>query len=214
MLDAQELALKLHNVLSQTSDKDGAPTKVSEYTKAYAKGVVASLKSAVVTNAPGTIVGVCAPGSPLSAGAGIAGLVVALPVQMLAETVKTFPPGSTVMLTQENIAIITYISTALAVFSPGSITGTCTNTAESPGPLLNGAGSGGKLTIINGIGAYAAVSAAIGPLGPSALLHYNTLINYILDKAEVTYSTGSVVGICPSGGGPLGAGAGVGGTIT
>lgn len=214
MLSETELAHKLHNCLSQTSDGYGKPTSVSTETQSYASGIIAALKAAVVSNAPGTISGVCAPGSPLSGGFGVGGLIVMTPAPMIAKTTGGFPGLSQPLLSKENVAIVTYLATGLVSFAAGNITGQCTNTAESPGPLTNGAGSGGKIIGITGAAAMAAVIAATGFNGPDMIKHYTALVDYIKDKAEVTYASGSVVGVCPSGGGPLGAGAGTGGTIS
>lgn len=214
MLDAVELANKLHGNIIPKIGADGAPLPVSTESQTYAAGVIAALKSAIVSNLPGTINGITAPGSPLSAGSGIGGLIVMTPAPMIAVTTGGFNPLSGPDLLKENTAIVTYIATGLVTFAPGNITGQCTSSPTSPGPLANGAGTGGKITALTGAGAFAAVFAALGFLGPDALNHYTILINYILDKAEVTYASGSVTGVCPPGGGPLGGGAATGGTIS
>lgn len=209
-LDDQALAKKLHDALGQKKDGQGKPTQISSMTKAYAAGIVACLKAAIVTNAPGTIVGVTAPGAPLSGGAGTGGLMVVLPAAMLAKTLVGIPPKAIPNMQKENTAIIQYIGTGLVAFS--SITGTCTNSPTSPGPLTLGAGQNGMITGLTGAGALAAVGA-VGIVGPDALKHYTALINYIVSEAKVTYPSGGIVGACPPGGGPLTAGAGIGGTI-
>lgn len=213
-LNAQELAKKLHDALRQKKDGNGTPTPISDQTLNYAKGIIAALKAAGVSNAPGTIAGVTAPGAPLSAGAGAGGLMVITPAPMIAKTSQGVPPQALPKINLENVAIVQYIGTGLVTFSAGSITGTCTNSPSSPGPLASGAGSGGKIIGLTGAGAVAAVSSATGLTGPDMIKHYTALINYILEEAEVAYPTGSVVGTCPTGGGPLAAGAGTGGTIS
>jgi len=213
MLSETELANKLHDALGQKVDGEGLPTEPSAETQEYASGIVAALKAAIVSNLPGTINGVTAAGGPLSAGTGLGGLMVITPGPMLAKTANGFaPPGPT--LSSENSAVITYIGTGLVSFAPGNITGQCTSTPVSPGPLANGAGTGGTILGLTGAGCAAAVAAATGSSGPDALKHYTALIEYISDNAEVEYASGSVVGVCPPGGGPLTAGAGIGGTIT
>lgn len=213
-LDAQELAHKLHEALSQKVDGHGVPTPVSDQTMNYAAGVVAALKAAIVTNAPGTINGLTAPGAPLSGGTGIGGLMVIQPGPMLAKTALGVPPQAVPNIAKENTAVIAYIGTGLITFAAGGITGNCTNTPVSPGPLAAGAGSGGKITLLTGAGATAAVIGAVGFSGPDMIKHYSALIDYISEKAEVSYASGSVTGICPAAGGPLSGAAGVGGTIT
>lgn len=214
MLKEVDLANKLHDALAQKTDGNGAPTPVSDQTMNYASGVVAALKAALVNNAPGTITGVTAPGAPLSAGAGIGGIITILPAAMIAKANVGMPPQAVPNITKENIAIIQYIGTGLVTFASGNITGTCTNTPTSPGILAAGAGANGQITGLTGAGAVAAVSSALGSTGPGMLPHYTALINYILQNAVVAYASGTVVGVAPSGGGPLTAGAGAGGTIS
>lgn len=212
-LDSQELARKLHDALAQKTDGKGQPTPISDQTLSYAKGIVAALKAAVVSNAPGTITGVTAPGSPLSGGTGSAGVMVLTPGPMEAETLQGVPPQALPNIAKENVAIISYISTGLVTFS--TITGTCTSSSTSPGPLAAGAGANGTITGLTGAGATGAVSAALGSVtGPDMIKHYTALINYILANATATYASGSITGVCPPGGGPLAAGAGAGGTVS
>lgn len=139
--------------------------------------------------------------------------MVITPAPMLAETAQGVTPQAIPKIQLENAAIIQYIGTALVNFAAGGITGTCTNTSSSPGPLAAGAGANGSLVGLTGAGASAAVSAAIGAAGPDMIKHYTALIDYLTANAKATYASGSIVGVCPPGGGPLGAGAGTGGTI-
>lgn len=212
-MDAVELANKLHDVLGQKKDGNGAPTPVSSMTLNRAKGVIAALKAAVGSNPPGTITGTTAPGSPLTAGAGTNGVLVMTPAPMKAITNVGLDAKAVPNMSKENDALITYFATAKIVFTSGGITGTCTNTPTAPGPLTAGAGSNGKLTGITGAGAMAVCAAALGANGPEMEKHYSTLVTYILDKAVVTYAPNSVTGVCPPGGGPLTLGAAAGATI-
>lgn len=213
MLSETALALKLHEALGQKTDGQGAPTQVSNETQEYASGIIAALKAAIVSNPTGTITGISAPGAPLSAGAGIGGLMVIQPSPMIAKTSNGFaPPGPNLVL--ENTAVIQYIGTGIITFASGSVTGTCTNTPVSPGPLTNGAASGGTITLLTGVACAAAVAAATGSAGPDMVKHYTALIDYILENAEVSYASGSITAVCPPGGGPITAGTGVGGTIS
>lgn len=213
MLDATALALKIHDALGQKTDGNGAPTKVSKETQEYASGIVAALKAAIFNHLPGTVNGITAPGSPLSLGSAVGGVVVIQPTPMIAKTSNGFaPPGP--QLIAENTAVIQYIGTGLVSFAAGSITGTCTNTPVTPGPLILGAGSMGTLVGLTGAGCTAAVIAAIGVGGPDMLKHYTALIDYVLANAEGSYATESVIGTCPTAGGPLTLGAGTGGTFS
>lgn len=209
-LSAQNLA----KVLKATLNFPGASAALPPTGELnnYAAGVIASLQSAVVTNAPGTIMGVTAASSPLSAGTGLGGVVVMSPGPMIAKTTSSFP-GATFII-QENTAVITYLSTGLANFAAGTITGHCTNTAISPGPLTNGAGSGGLIIGINGPACLAAVKAVFPTIGPESLPFYTALTTYIMANASISYPMGNVIGVCPAGGGPLSAGSAAGGKIS
>lgn len=213
MLVEVDLANALHNALRQKKDGNGAPTPVSTETQEYASGFIASVKTGIVSHAPGTITGVTAPGAPLVAGAGLGGvIVIASAALMIAKTSNGIPKAPDIA--KENTAVIAYVTTGLVTFAPGNITGTCTSTAMAPGPLTVGAGSMGTIVGLTGAGCLAAVGAAGVPIGPDAIKHYTALIDYLLANAEVTYAPGAVVGVCPVGGGPLAGGTGVGGTIS
>lgn len=213
-MDAQALAKKLHDALAQKTDGNGVPTKISDQTLNYAKGIVAALKAATFSHLPGTVVGVTAAGSPLSNGAATGGVIVIQPGPMIAKVAMGVPPEALPMLKTENTAIIGYLATVMVNFSPGGITGQCTNTAESPGPLQNGAGTGGKLTGATGAAATGFVAAQLGAIGPDMLKHYTALIDYLVANVEGKYASGSVVGVCPPAAGSLTAGAGTGGTFS
>jgi hypothetical protein len=211
-LNADQLAQALLNTMSPKVDGKGMPVSSTAQVKAYAAGIVSCLQSAIVSNAPGTIVGVTAPGAPLTAGAGTGGIMVITPSALQAQTATAFVGAKTIAA--ENTAIITYIGTGLIVFPTGGIVGTCTNTPTSPGPLTAGTGTGGMIVGLTGAAALGAVAPALGTPGPAAVAFYNALITYILSSAQATYGTGTVQGVCPPGGGPLTAGSASGGTIS
>lgn len=173
--------------------------------------------SGLVNHAPGTVVGVCPAGGPISDGAATGGLVVGLSGPTLAALmqVEMGKPSISPELLGLADAITTHLLAAFITFSPGSITGTCTNTAVSPGPFV-GEGTGGFFVGLVGPTLAALAATGIGQPAPSPeLLAFCTeLTNYITANAEVTYLTGTVTGTAPAGGGPLTAGAGVGGTIS
>lgn len=206
-LKAKELADKLMKG-TKPAGNETTPSMI-----AYAEGIIAALQSAVVVNLPGTILGVTAPGAPLSAGSGMGGTMLVLPAAMIAKTARNFDPKAVAGVSKENTAICNYLSTGLVMFAAGKVTGTCTNTPVSPGPLVAGKADDGKITGLVGAAAAAMVGAQLGGMGPEGIDFYTTLINYILDKAEVSYPLNGIVGVCPLGGGPLTAGAGIGGII-
>lgn len=212
-MDAKELASKiLNDSLGSPTDKDGKPISVTKEMQEYAAGFIAAMKAGTFLNAPGTIVGVTSAGSPLSAGLGLNGIFATTPAPWIAKTAKGFSPVGP-DLAKEHAAVIAYVMTNFITFAPGKITGTTTNTAESPGILNAGAGSDGKFLTVNGALCMGAVIAAGVGSGPMMIKHYAVMMQYVLEKAVGTYASGSVVGVAPSGGGPLIAGAGAGGTI-
>src|SRR5690606_37899439 len=116
---------------------------------------------------------------------------------MKAITSQGMHPTATKNIGKENDALINNIATGTVVFEAGAITGTCASTGESPGPLVSGAGTGGKLVGLSGSGAAAAVKSATGFSGPDSIKHYTALIDYLLENVEAIYPPGSVVGVCP-----------------
>lgn len=213
MLDATELAEEINKAIGAT-DADGNKIKVTEEMKTYAKAVI-TITQATVANATGTITGVTAPGSPLANGAGMNGLLVGFtPAPWQAEMQAGFPTAEPAQLTKEATASVGYInSSAMINFASGNITGTCTNTPTSPGPLAAGAGMQGTVDMLDGT---AWAQAVIPPLGDPALAKkiYKAIVTYLNANAEVTYNPNSVTGVCPAAGGPLTAGTGIGGVIS
>lgn len=197
----------------------GFPTPVSDQLTGWGTGVVTHIQTAgLVNNAPGTIVGITAPGAPLSAGAGIGGLITGLVGPALATSICSNSGGTYPSPTSQLSAFCAQITLhimafGIVSFAPGDITGTCTNTPLTPGPLAGGAGANGKISGLSGSALAALVAPAIGQASASSELtaFCTAICDYIMNNAVVSYST--VVGVCPPGGGPLAAGAGIGGTI-
>jgi hypothetical protein len=183
----------------------------TDYTTAYAEGLIASLTAATFAHALVTG-GAPSSGGSLISGAASGGILTISSSPMEAITSSQF--STSPQITTENQALITYIGTATVVFSAGNIIGSCTNTPTSPGALAAGAGTNGTLTGITGAGAYSAVQAAWPQIGPLGSDFYDALINYILANAVCSYAPGSVTAVCPAGGGAITGGVGVGGIIT
>jgi hypothetical protein len=181
----------------------------------FAKAVIDEMQAALVNNAPGTINGTApSSGGPLIGGTGINGLItgmtpVSLAARMIAE--MGFPSPSAEII-QFATAICAHLQTVGSV-SFTLITGNCTNTPVSPGALI-GEGSNGQIVNLSGPVLAAAIAVVYGGIVSPELLSFSTaLVTYIMSNASVTYTTGSVTGVCSAGGGPIAAGAGVGGTI-
>ena len=212
-LSATELASKIHNGLRQTSDGEGKPLPPSSQVQEYASGLINALKAATVTFAPGSITAVGAPGSPITAGTGVGGIFTGLtPAPMLAKT-QVGEPGP--MSAGENAALIAYLTAnGIFIIPSGGVTGICGATPVSGGPLINGAASGGKITVVEGAACAAFVASQIGFSGPDMITHYTIVMDYLKQKLEVSFPTGTVNGSFSAGGGPLIAGTAVGGAIS
>jgi hypothetical protein len=198
----------------------GFPTPVSAQLTGWATGIIGELTGhGLVNNATGTITGTCAPGSPLSSGAGAGGLISGLSGSRMATSVEGSAgyPSVSSELSAFCAQIVLHIQTAgIVTFTSGGITGTCTDTPLSPGPLVGGAGSGGKISGLSGSVLASAIHGAAGYPGSvsTPLTNFCTaIVNYIMANASVSYASGSVTGLCPTGGGSLSAGTGVNGTM-
>jgi hypothetical protein len=202
------MALKADELAAQIASSQGVAPPQADELKAYCRGLIATLKAGVVSHA--VVTGVTSPGSPLVGGTAVGGVMVLTPGPWIGESGNLGP-----LAAAEHTAVTTYIMTGTVVFSPGTITGTCTNTPTSGGPLINGAGEKGKIIGLLGAACTAAVTSALGGslFGPDSIKVYGAMMDYIQLAAEVTYATGSVTGVCPPGGGPL-AGLAAGGIIS
>lgn len=201
MMNANELAGKLHNYLAQKTDGQGKPITITPMMQDYAAGFINSLKAASFVNAPGTINGAVSIAGVLSGGIGIGGLFVGLTPGPWLQ--KTMPGNQGPMVPVEKAAVITYMIGAGLIGFNGTIMG----------PAGAWGGTGGKVTGVQGAACAAAVQAATGLSGPDMIKHYTILMNYILEKLEATYPPGTVFGSYPPLGGPLAGGGGAGGTI-
>ncbi len=173
----------------------------------------------LVNIAPGLVTGVCPSGGPLTSGAATNGLIVGLDYTILAPLVVGFsgyPSVSTILLAFCQQNVIHILTLGRVSFASGNITGTCTNTGLSPGPLSNGAGTNGVISGLDGTILATAIHGAAGYPGSvsTKLIQFCTAIcNYLMTNASVTFLPGTITGTCPIGGGALSAGAGLGGTF-
>lgn len=205
---ANDMADLLKNGLGFGTD----PT--SNETKGMARAIIAEFGIAIVSNAPGTVNGAAPPsGGPLTGGTAVGGLIAGMAGATLAAKMQMEmgKPSITPQLLGFAGAMALHFLTGLVSFT--LITGACTNTPVSPG-ALTGAGANGKIAGYSGPTLATAIAAGIGQPSASAPLisMCTNLVTYIMANATVTYA-GTVVGICPAGGGPITAGAASGGTI-
>lgn len=204
------LADAIKNALGQGAQ----PT--SPETTGMAQSIIDELKACVVSHA--LVTGVAAaPGSPLQSGAAVGGLIVGLVGSSLAGRFKDNmgKPSITPELLGMANGMVTKLLAATVSFAPGGITGTCTHTAESPGPLVGGVGQNGVLVGVDGGGMATLIAVNMGKGAPTPELTAmcNAIASYLMGNAVASYASGAVTGTCPSGGGPLAAGLAAGGTI-
>jgi len=200
-LEAQALA---NQIQSATGQVPPAPAQLLS----YCRGFISVLKAGIVA-AP-LVSGTTAAGAPLAAGAIPAAIATLQPTPWLAESGSLGPLASA-----EHTAIVTYVMTGVIVFPPGTVTGQCTSTPTSPGPLVNGAAEGGRFTGLAGAACASAVAGATGGqlAGPDSIKVYDAMMSYVMLSAKVSFPTGTITGVCPPGAGSL-IGTGAGGLIT
>lgn len=201
-LSASALASKIQSV-------NGTLPPIPFELLSYCRGVLAMVRASSVSLP--LVNGTTAPGAPLSLGESSGGLITATPGPWIGESGSLGP-----LAIQEHTAVTTYFSTGLVGFLPGTVTGQCTNTPTSPGPLVAGAATGGRISGLSGIGCSQAVFSAMGGqlFGPDSQRIYSAIMEYLQFTAKVTFSAGTINGTCPPGGGPLALGVGTGGSIS
>lgn len=200
----------------------GFPLPVSSQLTGWGNGVVGHIQSdAEVSHSSGDVTGTCPPsGGPLTGGAADNGAISGMTPGDMATEVMTEAgyPSVSSELTAFCEEIVDHIETfGVVEFGSGDITGTCTNTPVSPGSLAAGEGSSGFIKDLDGDTLADSIHTAAGYPGVTStpLKNFcNAIVDYIMDNAEVTYSSGDVTGTCPAGGGPLTAGAASNGAIS
>jgi hypothetical protein len=211
VLDIDELADEINKAID-AKDKDGNPIDTTPNMKTYAKAIITTYKAGLVSHP--LVTGITASGAPLQLGTALNGIIAPLlPPTWLGIMVTGNPTSDPTKLAAEASASTTYLMASSQVnFTAGSITGICTSTPTSPGPLILGQGTSGKVA---GLSGSAWSPLVMPPLGDLSLTNkiYTAISNYIMSKTEVTYGTGSIQGVCPPASGPLTGGVGVGGTI-
>ena len=191
-------------------------SKTSKETKGLCAAVINETSIAVVSNIPGTVLGtVPSSGGELLDGAATNGLAVGMTPATLAANMALemgFGAVSPQLLTMAT-AICTRCGLANIVFKAKSITGTCSNSASSPG-VLTGEGKGGQVTELDADALAKLMSVAYGGKISDELKDFcKAFVDYIEKNAEVTYVLPTVTGVCSAGGGVLGAGVATGGKI-
>jgi hypothetical protein len=223
MLVADDLAVILYDSLSDTTDKTGAPTTSTQFTQAYAEGIVAVMQAAIVTNAPGTVIGTGEPAGTFM-GSSTLGLI-ELDSSVMTDVILSVYQSSVKMeapdfdfspvessITQENQAVCQYIMES-GLVSFAQLTGIDTATLLSPGTLVDGHGDNGIISGLIGSACASIVASQSGLTGPYRNAFYTALVNYIMANASATYAANNVIGDFSADGGPIQDGAGMDGTI-
>ena len=194
----------------------GQKPPASSQTKGLAKSIINELKTVgLVTLAPGTVMGTAPPtGGPLIMGSASSGIIAGpspgtLVPQMLANMGLAAP---TAQITSMATAICTHLMTGTVSFTAGMVVGVCSNTVTSPG-VLTGSALNGTIAGLDG-GAMAQLMAApFGGVSPELEKMCKAITDHIMKNAMVSFTMGTVLGVCSVGGGPVAAGAGTGGKI-
>jgi len=233
-LDADELAEKLVKTLDM-KDKDGDPVGPQKTAKALAKGIVTALKAAKTMNpfvlGSGIPVNAPAPNAgSFVGGTAMNGKILAfLPAPIVSEVSAVATEGVApqyqapmkALVLKQATAITTYVmASGLVNFS--SVEGNCTALMPipptfpgAPGALVAGRAKGGKLMGLVGPAMTMQVAQAMGriPPAPDMFKFYAALVEYLLEKVEIEYMVGTVIGSFSIGGGPLAGGMATGGLI-
>jgi len=212
MLDKTELAKEINDAIGAT-DAEGNSIEVTAEMETYAEAIITTLTSATFTHL--LVEGTTANGAPLQAGKAENGLFLPplLAPTWLGVMQTGFPTANPAELLKEATCSTTYLSGASRInFKPGNITGQCTSTPSSPGPLAAGQGSQGTLDELDGSDWN---SSCLPPDGDPTLGQkiLTAITDYINKNSEASYLPNTVNGVCPPGSGPLTAGIGSGGTI-
>lgn len=211
MLNKNDLANVILNALGNPLDKNGNPIGVTDQMLNYSDIIIKNLKTASVNNVSGSVTAQGLPSAPITNGSATNGTISGISASSwLSDMQSGFPNSNSAMLNQEATGSTTHLMTGKAGFDAGKITGTCMATPTNPGPLLNGAGTQGKISGLSG----SAWDAAIGSLGPLGSNVYNAIVSYIQNNSDVQYLVNSISGNFSAGGGNLLAGTGVNGSIT
>ena len=215
------MALVAADLAEKIRSDMGFPLPVSTQLIGWATGVIDEIQGfAVVDNASGTITGDApAAGGALSNGAGTNGLITGMLGSRMATGVRTevgypFVSSRLTIFCDEIVSHI--LGSGKIGFASGQITGTCTNTLLSPGPLTSGAGTLGTMSGLNGTTLANNIHTAVGyPGGVSTrLIQFCTAFtDYIMSNSDTSYVTGNVTATCPLGGGAITGGTGVTGAI-
>lgn len=212
------MALVASDLAEKIRSDMGYPSPASGQLEGWADGVITEIKNAVVNHS--LVTGTCPPtGGPLQSGTADNGVITGIDSTAMASNIKDAAgyPSISGKLQTFCDEIANHIMTGFVKFDSGGITGTCTNTISTPGALAGGAGNSGYIYGLSGSTLASNIHSASGYPGSVSdkLTQFCTAFtDYIMNNSDVQYSSGTVNGVCPSGGGPLSGGTALGGTIS
>jgi hypothetical protein len=190
----------------------------SSQTTGLATAIIDEVKAAVVTNAPGTVLGTApSSGGALVDGEASNGVISGMTKESLAGLIKTEVALESItpqLLGLAN-AIVVHVMIGKVSFAKGKVIGPCSNTTNSPG-ALTGLASDGKIAGISGddMATLAATGLGESSVADTLKAMCNVIANHIMDNGVVAYVSQNVVATCSAGGGPISAGAATLGKIT
>lgn len=195
---------KLADEIASAVKADSPTPQIIGMATAFVSSVLAATFSHPVIN------GVTAPGAPLSAGAAPGGLILGIVGPKISSDIASAVGGPpTPQILALGTGFQTVMLAALVNFNPGGITGQCTNTPTSPGPLAGGGGQKGQITGLVPDALAAQWAPAFGGMSPELQGMAKAVVEFFSNEAEAQYPPGTVNGVCPPAGGPLvGLGAG------
>lgn len=199
-------------------DAQGQKPPVSDEEKGLAEAIIEHFKQTAIVNfLPQSVNGTCPSGGPLSGGTAAAGLITGPNGPGLATLIasKTGKGAPTPQLIGFANGITTHVMTGKVNFAAGKVTGQCTNSPSSPGPVI-GQGTGGKIVGLSDAGMAQLISSGIGQASVSDVLRKTcaAICDHFQQQSEILLPPASVQGTAPSGGGPLVAGVASGGKFT
>jgi len=195
---------KLADEIASAVKADSPTPQIIGMATAFVSAVLAATFSHPLVN------GVTAPGAPLSAGAAPGGLILGIVGPKISADIASAVGGPpTPQILALGTGFQTVMLAALVNFTPGGITGQCTNTPLAPGPLVGGGGQKGQITGLVPDALAAQWAPAFGGMSPELQGVAKAVVEFFSNEAEAQYPPGTVNGVCPPAGGPLvGLGAG------
>lgn len=190
---------------------------VSTESKGMASAIIKHIKAnGLVSFAPGGVTGEApSSGGPMQNGAGANGTIAGLSGPGLAEEMRGEMglPSITKQLKTEAQAICDEVMKGVVSFEKGQVTGGCTNSPTSPGPMA-GAAANGKISGISAPSMANTMASAMGGPATAQLQAMAAAISsHIMTSAVVSFVMGGITGACSPGGGSVSLGAGAAGKI-